>query len=400
MITSNNKYKKHLSGDKSFFEINSPLLIKNTVSIQFNVGSIQDPKTKDGLSHLTEHLILNIKGNGDKLYVDREMKGLYINAFTGRERTVYTASSYILSTKEIVKELFSLLNFKPTQKDLLQEIQTITSEILQNKTNVNNQNYDKSLSECSKIYKDLNNYKHNVLGNKKSINGILLEDVYKHIDKYYINPSIAVTSSQKLNGVEIKQIFDQIEKGLIFRKNDVRLKNNNLLKVDQFEFMNKNTQIFGFCFMNSDREREDVYLSVLKEYLANNWSSVCNQRMRIEKQLTYFVNNFCQIFDNFSMLYVYYDVSKKNKSLAEKEYKKIIKELYCGDVNKNIFEAAKNMLLSNTYDLLTSEENVCNDFLWFNQYTEDGPLYFIEKFIESVKKLTLKDFVVYLKDIL
>lgn len=400
MITLN-KYKKHILGNKRFFEIASPVLIKTTVTIQFNVGSIHDPVDKEGLSHLVEHLILRTKDKS-KSYVEREVRGIYINAFTGRERTVYVASSYFLSAVEIVNELFSSLNYNVNTIELREEIEIITTEILQDKSNQSNANYNKALSECIAKNKSLFPYKHAVLGTEKSIKNITIDDIKSHIEKHYNTPLISVATPNKLDKNTIAKIFTTIDKNKFYVSDKELVSVENNIESGQFKFSNKNTQVFGFYLKNFSREREDVYLSVLKGYLANNWSSLCNKKMRIDKQLTYFVNNHCQIFSGFSIFYIYYDVTKKNKELAEKEYLNIIDDISKGKIDTEIFDASKKMLLSNTYDLLKDEENISNDFLWFNQYTgviKQDNLYTIENFIESVKALEVKEFSLYLKSL-
>ncbi len=404
MITSN-KYKKHISENSSFIEINSLLLIKNAVSVQFNVGSIHDPKTKEGVAHFLEHLILQVN-NKDRAYINREKKGLYINGFTEKERTIYVASSYILSAEEIIKELLKSLNFDLKKNALKIELETISSEILESKSDPVNQNFNKALNECVKKFMNLNPYNHDILGTEKSIKNITIQDVKKHIDTYYLNPIISVTSSVALDKNSIESIFSHIKnKGLKFKEEKLEVvESTDPLESTTFEFVNKNTQVFGICLNNSNRENEDLYLSVLKGYLAYNSSSVCNQKMRFDKQLTYFVNNFCQIFNNFSFLFIQYDVLKKNKEKAKKEYYKIANELGRGKVDRDIFYASKSMLLSHLRDLLTDGENMLDDFMDFNQNMniirrKNGDFYTIDKFIDSVEKLTMEDFTEYIKKI-
>ena len=51
------KYIKHTNKNCEFVEIYSPLSLRNTAAIQFNVGSVDD--SIHGLAHMTEHLITN-----------------------------------------------------------------------------------------------------------------------------------------------------------------------------------------------------------------------------------------------------------------------------------------------------------------------------------------------------
>lgn len=396
-----NRYKEHKSGNKTFFEINSHLLTKNTILIKFDVGSIHDPKTKEGLSHLVEHLLLHVDEK-DTAHIVREKKGLFINAFTEKEKTTYIASSYILSTEETIEELLKSLNFDIKKEIITKEVDVILAEILQDKTDPVAVVFDKAMTECVKKHNLLSQYRHNILGTEESLKNISINDIQKHIKTYYVNSSISVTSSKSLSPFAIKSIFDSINRrGLRFESVKEEKISQKKLESSLFQFTNKNTQVYGICINNSDGRREDIYLSVLKGYLAYNWSSVCNQKMRLEKQLTYFVNNYYQIFNNFCVLYIQYDVSKKNAGLAKKEYLKIVKDLQKGKIDKDIFEASKSMLLSSIYDSLGNEEKVCDDFLFFNQLQslKNNDLYTIENFIESVKKLNLEDFTKYVIDI-
>ncbi len=386
-----------------FFEITSPLLIKNTVLMRFNVGSANDSKKKEGLSHLVEHLVLHVDEK-DKIHIEREKKGLFINAFTEKERTTYIASSYILSVEEIAKELIQALNLNIKKESILKEIEVISTEILQDKEDSVSVNFDKALTECVRLYGKLKPYKHSILGTEKSIKNISLQDIKDYIDTYYINPSISTASSKPLDKDSVNNIFSYLSnKPIIYKTKELKKPIiEEKLESKMFEFVIKNTQIFGICLNNSNRIADDVFLSVLKGYLAYNWSSVCNQKMRLEKQLVYFVNNYCQIFKNFSVLYITYDVSKKNREPARKEYLKIVKDLQNENISMDVFEASKSMLLSLVYDSLGNEEKVSDDFLFFNQdylLNNGDSLYTIEDFINSVKKLSLEDFTKYVKNI-
>ena len=387
-------HKKHVSKDKIFHEINSPGFTKNTVSIQYNVGSIHDPKGKEGLTHLIEHLLFKNKNQNEK-NIDREKKGLSVYAYTYKEKTIFTASSYLLKQEDILKELFNTLNFNFSEKDFKNELEVIKSEISEKKSDNSDEVYDKFLIEYIKYNKDLKKYKHPVIGVEKNIKNISFNDIKEHIKKYYGSPVVTLTSSDKLGSPVVEKIFEIIPSNIMLSSVNNK---NQVLQYMIFDFNIKNTQVFAIGIKGGELIKRSLFLSLLRDYLGNNWSSVCNQEFRVKNQLAYYVNSTLQSLENFSILYTYCNVSKKNIKKVKQIYNKIIKNILTEDIEEDTFIATKNMLLTYLYDLAKGEDDVLEDFLWFNKTNVEDEVYTLNEYIESLNDFTLRDFKKSIKD--
>ena len=391
------KYIKHSKGDCVFVEICSPVSLKNTAGIQFNIGSVND--SIEGLAHMTEHLITRpVNESNQNLALEKE--GIKMNAYTYKERALFFASSYSVPPEDIAVKLITSFNWNPGEQDLQIEKNTILSELNEEEENANRIIFNKIMESCVKDNVADKKYLHNIAGNPSSVKKIKITDVKDFIQKNFDKPLFAITTAKKLSKKQVDIILNTLKASFKYSnstpKTALGAKKN---KSTSISFSIKNTHIKGYAFSSNDEKKNFIYLGLLKQYLGGNWSSIANQKMRVTKQLAYFVYAGMDVYKEFSFVYVQYDVTKENKEKAEKEVKQIFAELKGGIINEDVFTAAKNMRISHVYETFKNESDIIDDFLLSNSDFSLPTFYTLEEYLDDIKDVNIEDFKKYVKSI-
>lgn len=375
-------------------ELCSDVFTKNAVVVRYAVGSIHDPQGKEGLTHLVEHLVFG-GNNLDVGKISLEKKGVSMSATTHKEYTSYSAASYFLSAPDLLSALCGVLQLHPTQADLLKEKEIIKSEILLRQK----EGYDVIYDEVMKLYTDQNaiykSYQHPITGTLESLERISLEDVIKHIDTYYINPCIVVATNQSIHTEDFSNISS------LFRyKTSVSVQSNfnhNHYGMSQTAVRVHNdyavaTFVTGMSFIN-----RSLYVSLLRDYMANNWSSLGNMELRVRQGVTYFVNGFAQTQGPFTVSYVYCEASEENYAKIKKTFDTLYERMFNGHIDADVFEATKNMLVTYLYDTLKNEIEAAEMFAWLN-HDCNTQIITLDDYIATLHRITMKDFELFVQN--
>lgn len=373
--------------------------MKNSVAIQFSVGSSHDTVGKEGLAHIVEHLLTH-SNNPENEYIAREKEGVSCFAFTYKERTIYFASSYMLPIEKVLVILLDQLSREIPKEALAKEKDTVLSEMAERHGNIAKMAHDGVMKKCSRIIASTERYSHPVIGTGEGLKSIRISDVERFVEKHYRNPSIAITASRNLEKNKVKEILATIaSSGLRFEQPGKTEKKTDKINPagKRFDFNIKNTQIKGICVDGADRTREALYLGIMKQYLAGNWSSVFNRKMRSDKQLAYFAYGSIEAFSSFGLVYTTYDVLPNKKKASDSVANKIFKDLELGRIDKDAFIAAKKMRMTEMLATFSNEEDLLDDFLYSNRNPWNSEFYTLEQYIREIENLTLKDFTAYAK---
>jgi len=292
---------KLLSGAK-LFNIVIPNYPISVVSAWFKAGSKFDPPKKEGLAHFFEHLLMT----KTKKYTNRqarlkalESKGIFFNAFTTKELSYYyqvQLSDQIYTSLDLLID--GLENSQITGKDIEREKTIILNEESQNYSSPEDYIWrlnDQGLWSNSSLGKDL-------FGNKKTITSIGLNDVIDFKNKYYTASNLVflVISSEPIN--LIKEHINKKYKPVI-NKTDSSIFDENFLGkikkivVDHRDLENTVMSI-NYRTTSADNFREIVALEFIKSFMANTWISRLVDTLRVQKNITYWVNGNSAYFSD------------------------------------------------------------------------------------------------------
>jgi secreted Zn-dependent insulinase-like peptidase len=196
-----NRVVRPMINKDSFIIISDPLANRSTCAVDFKTGSINDPASKPGLSHLLEHVISS-QFSGGKI-------GKF-NASTAPEHTNFRFDTDHRSFAKALKVFVSCLNSPSIKKDRVEaEKHTLNSEFEKNR-------YDQATLR-SHIFNMTNDPKHPLSGSHhgstKTLKDISVNDLKEFMDNNYLasNSKVAIVSALPYD--EIKKIVDEAFKG-------------------------------------------------------------------------------------------------------------------------------------------------------------------------------------------
>ncbi len=163
-----------------------------SIRILFKVGSRDEIKSIDGISHIVEHMLF--KGTGNRTAKDIaeefDMIGGYLNAYTGKEKTVYYAK--VLKDDAVVGlDILSdiIINSTHVEEELKKEKTVIMQEIsdsMDDPTDVLFEAIWQKAFENHQIGKP-------IAGTHETVNSCNRDDIINYIKQYY-NPTNSVLS--------------------------------------------------------------------------------------------------------------------------------------------------------------------------------------------------------------
>lgn len=166
--------------------------MENFKSVAFSmmvmVGSGDETKTEQGLSHFCEHMLF--KGTthrtGQELIDAFSKIGVYYNAWTSESATCYHTKA-IASNLEDCIDLFSdmYLNLKFEVDDFNKEGDVIVQEIAMHEDNPTSVMFDR----LNSLFYQGTKYEHPVAGYAEAIKKYQPNDIYNYVKKHYIAPN-------------------------------------------------------------------------------------------------------------------------------------------------------------------------------------------------------------------
>ena len=177
------------------------------IDINIAVGSTNEPDGKRGISHVLEHMIFQGSElrNIDDYTKIFDSYGADINGFTTYDFTAYTLSvlsEYITQTLDVLMDLVCNPKFDP---ELLEKEKKVILEEMNQELDDN----DSYLGLCI-FYKicEGTDYQIPIIGKRKDIESITVEDLKSYHSRYYAKPNIVVSVSGNFNTDEIIAFFN------------------------------------------------------------------------------------------------------------------------------------------------------------------------------------------------
>lgn len=332
-----------------------------------NAGSRQDPENKDGMAHFCEHV--SFKGTGHRSSIQilnsLERVGGELNAYTGKENTVYHAA--IL--KEHLPRAIDILTdivFHSTypQNEIDKEVEVICDEI---------ESYNDAPEDL--IFDDFENviYKghplgHSILGQAEQLRTYTTADAVAFTKKYYrpenavffISGDIDFDKAAKLLG---KATSDFGSCQPIMQQNG----NNNLPEyVPQEITVNKKTHqahvIIGTRAYGIQNENH-MPLYLLNDILGgSSMNSRLNVALRERNGLVYSVESFKENYSDIGLWGIYFACTehdiKRCLKLARKEMDKLMQK----PLTTQQLNAAKKQIKGHIGVAFDSNENFALEF--------------------------------------
>lgn len=319
-----------------------------TIGIIIDSGSVKENDINNGVSHFIEHMLFK----GTKSRTPKEIAeaidnvGGQLNAFTGKEQTVYYAKvldNHLPIAIDVLTDMF--LNSLFLEEEIEKEKNVIMEEINMYQDSPE----DLSFELLNEIMFKGTPLEYPILGTEKSIMNLNKDIILEYFYKNYIPEDIVISLVGKFDEKEvISQLNNTIGKFNINSKRSTILNNKVYKFTNNIKGINKNFEQLNLCIgMNGvDSLSDDVHpIFILNNIFGGSMSSILFQKLREDKGLVYAIDSHMATYNDTGIFTIYAGLNSENliKSikLIDEEIRSIKKKLITKDELKKSKEQLK-----------------------------------------------------------
>jgi len=338
-----------------------PYLKSVTIGIWTDIGSRNENRVNNGLSHFIEHMVFKGTKTRSALEIATALESLggTLNAFTGRENTCYyarTLDSSLPIATEILCDLLSNSTFE--NKHVSMEKKVVLEEIkdcLDTPSDLVHDIFSKS------TWKD-DPLGYPILGSATNIRRIKRDDLLKYFRNNYLTSNTIVSAAGNVkHSALVRQIEDQLK--LRVRKSRKSVPKNSPQcyaprKVYQRQIMQAHV-VLGWEIVRYDHP--DRYpLLMLNNILGGGMSSRLFQIIREKTGLAYSIFTYQDYYRDTGILGAYMGCDGSKVAQAVNLLLREIEKIKAGDISDAEFSATKLQLSGNLMLGLESSTNRMN----------------------------------------
>jgi len=255
---------------------------KACTMINVNVGSIDEERNEEGISHFIEHMTFksNKFRTAAQIARDLEYAGTITNAFTSYENTTYYGKCLKNKCNDTIQILFeAITNEEYDKKELELERSVVLTEV-QNHIEMPDKQIFKLILED--LYKD-SNYGHAIQGKKETVEGMKKTQLEEYRKKHYVPNNMIVCIVGNFNEKEvlkkIEETFGKLPKKSIPKKNIKLAGNKEISKVHRKDNLTQSFLAAAYIAPNSN-DKESIYLEMLSTLIGCGFSSKFFTKLR------------------------------------------------------------------------------------------------------------------------
>ena len=360
-----------------------------TFGIFVKTGAKNELSGEGGVSHLLEHMMF--KGTKTKSAKDIseiiDNEGGIINAYTGKENTVYYVQMLSNRLKEGIEVLTDMfLNSTFSEENLEKEKNVVIEEIRM---------YDDIPEE---IVHDRNTalvidgvQGNIVLGSEKSIREMTREKLVKYFKEQYRPENIVISIAGNFSYEDISEILNN---GLGTIENiSPEREYNGEMEIRSIENkITKDTNQIHLCFntkgcsLTSDIRYE---VAIISNTLAGNMSSRLFQKIREDRGLAYSVFSYTSSFEEGGLFTVYAGTTKKDYKEVLEIIENEFEDIKENGITEYELQKSKNQFLSAvTFGLESSKgrmNRMANSYLLYKEIKS------LDEILDQIEKITVED---------
>ena len=371
------------------------LLVQNNsklccIQFKLNVGSKDDPNDKQGLAHVTEHMLYD--NNIDNILDDL---GVNWNAYTNRDSTGYTfifKKSKMNKLLHIIKTMMFNMKF---QKHFFEKEKNVVIEEIHLK------NSQRPHRLMDFVYKNmfLSTYKNSVKGTVKHIENINMNDLIIFYKKWYIPENIKLVCIGDFNSQSISNFLNKLQN----IQNETITKpfhfSNNQVP-NSFKLVNKtfdSTLVNISC--NSIIPGNDIVSNSIFDIISLNIQTNINDILREKLGISYNPHCSYTIYKDFGVLELSATVKKTNMKQALRVINKLIKKYVSLSnlqnlrdnailINHVIYESVESQSMFYCDEMLKSSKKI-NTMKAYDKLVMNTSLKDINRKLKTLKFLTV-----------
>ena len=360
-----------------------------TFGIFVKTGAKNELSGEEGVSHLLEHMMF--KGTKTKSAKDIseiiDNEGGIINAYTGKENTVYYVQMLSNRLKEGIEVLTDMfLNSTFSEENLEKEKNVVIEEIRM---------YDDIPEE---IVHDRNTalvidgvQGNIVLGSEKSIREMTREKLVKYFKEQYRPENIVISIAGNFSYEDISEVLNN---GLGTIENiSPEREYNGAMEIRSIENkITKDTNQIHLCFNTkgcslTSNIRYEV--AIISNTLAGNMSSRLFQKIREDRGLAYSVFSYTSSFEEGGLFTVYAGTTKKDYKEVLEIIENEFEDIKENGLTEDELQKSKNQFLSAvTFGLESSKgrmNRMANSYLLYKEIKS------LDEILDQIEKITVED---------
>jgi len=325
-------------------EVNS---IKSfTLGIWVNIGSRDEEKSLNGLSHFIEHCVF--KGtktrNAKEIASSVESLGGYINAYTTKEHTCFytrALNEHFTRSFEVLADLIKNPIFPE------EEIEKEKSVILEEISSINDTPDDVIFDLMEEKLFEEHGLGNPIIGKEENILSFNSELARKFIEQNYsaneIVVSVAGPVSHDLVVEKAEQLLGDLKPKYSGHKRVEPSLLNNRVEIEEYRDINQVYICIARKTFGVKDERRSA-LAVLNTLIGGMTSSRLFQLIREEQALAYNISSFINNYFDASVFGVYLSTSFNNRDKAIDLIRKEFQSIRQNGIKKDELEIARNYL--------------------------------------------------------
>lgn len=360
-----------------------------TFGIFVKTGAKNELSGEEGVSHLLEHMMF--KGTKTKSAKDIseiiDNEGGIINAYTGKENTVYYVQMLSNRLKEGIEVLtdmflnstFSEENFEKEKNVVIEEIRMyddIPEEIVHDRN---------TALVIDGVQGNI------VLGSEKSIREMTREKLVKYFKEQYRPENIVISIAGNFSYEDISEILNN-GLGTIENISPEREYNGTMELRSIENKITKDTNQIHLCFntkgcsLTSDIRYE---VAIISNTLAGNMSSRLFQKIREDRGLAYSVFSYTSSFEEGGLFTVYAGTTKKDYKEVLEIIENEFEDIKENGITEYELQKSKNQFLSAvTFGLESSKgrmNRMANSYLLYKEIKS------LDEILDQIEKITVED---------
>ncbi len=319
--------------------IKVPKINISVVTVYFQAGSRFDPKGKEGLAHLCEHLFLT-KNVGKTIFPKyMEGKGYRFSAFTDRELSSFSA--FCKPGKEILvlQELLNLLSeLQIDSLALKKEKQVILDEIYRDHS-------ASSLVVNQNIWPD-SSLARPLLGNKNTLTAITADDAHQFIKQRYTSAyaTVVILSPQTISSNLIKRKLESLHKHPLPVHASERF--GSIVRKKNIKSSKPGNKVYISYRLEENLLYQKSYLLFLNHILTNSWLGKLNTALRLNNSLTYYVDGRVSCYNDTGKLTLSYSIANKHLSTSLQLIHDEVNKMFSKPINSKALDKYKKSMLT------------------------------------------------------
>ncbi len=320
------------------------------IEIWVKVGSRYESIALNGIAHFVEHL--NFKGtsrrSAKQIAEEFDAIGGYLNAYTSKEHTVYSAKvlkEFLPLAVDMLADIMFHSVYDPLE--ITKEKNVVLQELAQTKDNPDDMIFE-YFSEASFANQAVGR---SILGTEETITSFSREQVIQFTSKYYIAPRIIISAAGNLTHQELMDLVNK--KFFPFPTNEIiKAEDSHYTGGHRFEHNPELAQFHLVVGYEGISIRSEEYYKL--EMLANIWggsiSSRLFQEIREKRGLVYSVGSFCQYYIDSGVFGVCLSTSADKViellAVLSEEIEKIIHNIHQNEIDRCLAQVKASLCMS------------------------------------------------------